>query len=169
MTIGSPTTPVIDDREFRFILSQFPSWVKVKTKSETTRCDCWDDESGSYDPDCSNCSDGWMYSGSSDRTIQAIMQPFWPHGRSSSGDFVTQAGRVQRYDYSMWTHGWEWGKIVTGDVVIYPVGKNVQQYEFNVMHSLAHPGTHGNIVYCRFLLWKKPVGENMTFPTQPKL
>lgn len=159
-TIGTPHVPKVDSREFEFILSQFPTWVRLLGKKDATRCPNWNPRYGTHAVDCPLCGgDGFVYSGVSDRPIQCIMEARSPHGRSGLGDYVTQAGRIQRYDYLMYTHHWEFGQIVTGDTIIFPINTRLQEIEYNVANVIPYWGTHGNMVYITCLLWKKDVPE----------
>jgi len=170
-TIGTPFLPQVDDREFKFILSQFPSWARLKGKKNAIKCSCWDPMTGSHDPHCTLCDgSGYIYTSEQDRPIQCIMQPLFPHGRSGGADYVTQAGRTQRYEYLMYTYGYEWGKIVIGDTIIFPINDSrIQPQEYNVVNVVPHFGTHGNIVYITCLLWRKAVGESIDYPSSPQL
>jgi len=169
LSIGSPTTPIVDDREFRFIMAQFPSWARLLSKKEATRCSCWDEMTGNRNPYCTICDDGWVYDNYDDRPIQCIMESFAPHGRSGNADFVSEAGRLQRYDYLMYTYGYEWGKIVVGDTIIFPIDHPQQQMEFGVVNVIPHFGTHGNVIYITCMLWKKDVPQNISLPSTPQI
>jgi len=169
LKIGSPHTPIIDEREFTIILSQFPSWARLLAKKDSVRCSCWDAITENRDPYCSICNDGWIYGNADDRPIQCIMEAFPPHGRSGNADFVSEAGRLQRYDYLMYTYGYEWGKIVVGDTIIWPIDAPQQQIEFDVANVVPYFGTSNRVIYIACMLWKKDISQNITYPSTPQL
>lgn len=164
--IQTPHYVRIDGREVDMILHIHGERILHKSRLNATKCDCWDSITGHPTRRCSKCDNGWIYT---DRYMVGYVTPIKPLGRSNTADYVTQAGKLQRYNHTIYTHGWQGEHIAVNDTLIFPLGEGLQKFEHDVVHSLVFRGTHGAKVYTSIFTMRKPYTETgIADITQPQ-
>ena len=169
--MGTPHIPLIDDYHIRQILSVIGQEVLHRSKKNAVKCSCWNTVYGHPDRTCTLCNgSGYNFTegNSSERTMNCYVEQYPPLGRAGIGDYVTQAGPVQRYTHRLFTFGWEHENVAVGDIIIFPTDVNLTRFEHDIILNEVNWGSFGIKVFTEIRMVRKPYAERgETDPTKP--
>ena len=169
-SMGTPHIPIIDDYHMRQILSYIGQEVLHRSKKNAIKCSCWTNNYGHPDRTCTLCGgSGFSFAegNHSERIIKGFVEQYPPLGRAGIGDYVTQAGPVQRYTHRMFTYGWEHSNIALGDIIIFPTDTNVTRFEHDIILNEVNYGSYGQKVFTEVRMVRKVYSESgETDPTK---
>jgi hypothetical protein len=165
-SMGTPHIPLVDEYYMRHILSLVGQQVIHRSKRDATKCSCWSSTYGHPDRTCTLCDgSGYLLT---DRLMKGYIEQYPPLGRQGIGDFVTQAGMVQRYTHRIFTYGWEHEKVALHDIIVFPIDSNLTRFEHDVILNEVKWGSYGQRVFTEIRMVRKSYSESgETNPTKP--
>jgi len=138
--------PMIDSFQFKRAVRHIGRTDIILRGFTEVQCDCFDDLSGTADPECATCDGtGLTYT---ERFVEGIIRERPPHGMYGSGDIISVAGEVNRHDAMLFCIPRFDGIINMGDIVLW------NNDEYRIVNKYRRLGTRNKFIYVAFELWK---------------